>query len=175
MYAYFQSAMVVDFLVGTYGEERFRGLLDRLRRGEPANDALAESFEKMGTLQSKSAFAKAQAEAYGLGVDWTRPDEVARGPFQAEDPLKAHPQELLGAARPRASFWRGKRWEDAVRSAEIQIGLFPSLYGRGQWLRTSGPRAGRAWEMKGKRPLCVFGLDAMPPLRRPACGFWNWT
>jgi tetratricopeptide (TPR) repeat protein len=105
-------------------------LLARLGRGEPANEALAESFEKLETLQGKfTAFAQAQAEAYGPGVDWTRPDELAVDPFQAEDPLKAHPRNYWVRHAHTLKLLEEKRWEDAVRSAEILIGLFPSYMG----------------------------------------------
>lgn len=130
MFAYFQSAMVVDFLVETYGEDRFRKLLTRLGQGEPANAALAAAFEELETLQNKfTAFAKARAEAYGPGIDWTRPDELAVDPFQAEDPLKAHPQNYWVRHAHTLKLLEEKRWEEAARSAEIQIGLFPAYVG----------------------------------------------
>ena len=126
MFAYFQSAMVVDFLVATFGEPAFRGLLQRLAKGEPINSALAIAFEPLAALEARfTTYARAKAEAYGPGVDWTPLGDLPK----ADDPLVAHPRNYEARQAHTLALLAASRWEDALASAQAQIDLFPGYAG----------------------------------------------
>ncbi|RFC43983.1 MAG: Tetratricopeptide (TPR) repeat [Verrucomicrobia bacterium] len=126
MFAYFQSSMVVDFLVATFGEARFRSLLGNLAKGEGINEALAAVYEPIESLETKfQTHARAQAQAYGGGVDWTRPEDL---PASA-DPLAAHPKNYWLRQSQTLELLGESRWKEALRSAEAQILLFPGYTG----------------------------------------------
>jgi len=73
-FAYFQSSLVVEFLVERYGLESVRGLLRDLGEGEWINDALESNAAPMKELESAfETYARRQAEAFGPGLDWEKP------------------------------------------------------------------------------------------------------
>jgi tetratricopeptide (TPR) repeat protein len=126
MFAYFQSSLVVDFLVETYGQARFRDLLARLAEGRGVNDALAAVFEPLEALETKfQTHARDRAKAFGGSVDWTRPEDL---PANA-DPLAAHPGNYRLRQAHTLGLLAASRWEEAARSAEIQTALFPDFTG----------------------------------------------
>jgi tetratricopeptide (TPR) repeat protein len=126
LFAYFQSAMVVDYLVASFGEDSFCGLLRRLGKGEPVNDALAASYEPIPSLEAKfAAYAKHQAERYGPGVDWTALDELPT----TKEPLETHPSNYWIRQAHTLALLGSSRWEEAIASARVQIELFPDYAG----------------------------------------------
>ncbi|MBU6301930.1 MAG: tetratricopeptide repeat protein [Verrucomicrobia bacterium] len=126
MFAYYQSSLVVDFLVATYGQERFRKLLQTLANGDGINESLAAVFEPIESLEKKfQAHARGLAEAFGDGVDWTAPDELA----ETADPVSAYPRNYPVRQAHTLKLLGESRWEEAARSAEVQIALFPGYTG----------------------------------------------
>ncbi|HTO03688.1 MAG TPA: peptidase MA family metallohydrolase, partial [Opitutus sp.] len=72
-FAYFQSALVVEFLVEQYGFEHLRGLLKSLHAGDEINAALAKHFAPVEELDSAFAdYARSKAMALGSGLDFSR-------------------------------------------------------------------------------------------------------
>jgi len=126
MFAYYQSSLVVDFLVATRGEACFRELLAGLAEGQAINDALTTTYGAIDELETKfQTYARAQAEAYGGGIDWTRPDEL----FPAEQPLREHPRNYWVRQEHTLKLLGESRWEEAAASAKAQIDLFPAYAG----------------------------------------------
>jgi tetratricopeptide (TPR) repeat protein len=74
-FAYYQSALVVEYLVGEYGFERLQAILHDLASGVDINDAIAKHTAPMKQVEQQFAkFAKAKAEALGPGLDWQKPE-----------------------------------------------------------------------------------------------------
>ena len=70
-FAYFQSALVVEFLVERYGFEKLRTLLADLAAGREINTALAERFAPLDELDSTFAdYARDTASAFGRDFDF---------------------------------------------------------------------------------------------------------
>lgn len=76
-FAYYQSALVVEYLVGQYGFASLKAILRDLANGVDINDAIAKHTAPMKQIEKEFAtFAKAKAEALGPELDWKKPGEA---------------------------------------------------------------------------------------------------
>jgi tetratricopeptide (TPR) repeat protein len=77
-FAYYQSYLVVDFLVGKFGFDKLKAILRDLGEGANINDAIPKHTAPMEQIEKDfAAFAKAKAEALGPGLDWKKPERAA--------------------------------------------------------------------------------------------------
>ncbi len=75
IFAYYQSYLVVDYLIDQYGFEPLQKLLRDLGRGTAMNDALATHFAPLEELDAAFAdHALAYAEAFAPAIDLSRPE-----------------------------------------------------------------------------------------------------
>ncbi|NRB74178.1 MAG: hypothetical protein HRU46_07465 [Verrucomicrobiales bacterium] len=135
MFAYYQSMLVVEFMVENYGIEALRGILSDLADGVLINDAIAAHTIPMDELEA--AFRKDAielAQNFGKDVDWTVPD-----------PEEVNPNSKLAIAsflkKNPANFWawqtywgmviEDKQWKLAIDSADKFIELLPEYTGPG--------------------------------------------
>lgn len=80
LFAYAQSALVVEFMVERYGFDSVKALLASLRRGTEINQALTETVAPLDDLERGFVpFAQAKARALGGGYDLTPPSDSAAG------------------------------------------------------------------------------------------------
>jgi len=74
-FAYYESALVVEYLVNQYGFASLQAILRDLGSGVDINDAIAKHTAPMKQVEKEfAAFAKAKAEALGPGLDWKKPE-----------------------------------------------------------------------------------------------------
>lgn len=74
-FAYYESALVVEFLVQRYGTEKLRLILRDLGEGMEINEAIAKSTIPMEQLETEfAAFAKEKAEKLAPGLDFEKPE-----------------------------------------------------------------------------------------------------
>ena len=72
-FAYYQSSLVVEFLVGKFGFEKLKAILRDLGEGVDINDAIPKHTAPMKQIEKEFAdFAKAKAEALGPELDWEK-------------------------------------------------------------------------------------------------------
>jgi tetratricopeptide (TPR) repeat protein len=72
-FAYYQSALVVEYLVGKFGFDKLKAILRDLAEGVDINDAITKHTAPMREVEREFvAFARAKAEALGPGLDWTK-------------------------------------------------------------------------------------------------------
>jgi len=156
MFAYYQSSLVVEYLVDRYGVEAMHSILEELAAGKRINQALAGVVGDMEQLETEfAAFAQARARSYGESIDWEEPspDEV--------DPLDVAAVEAYAAERP-LNFWARKTlarayleqrdWRRAMAAARALIAMFPEYVesGNGYELlaeaaRGAGDEAAERW------------------------------
>jgi tetratricopeptide (TPR) repeat protein len=130
-FAYFQSSMVVEYLVGRYGLASLQRTLDDLGEGIAINQALARHTEPIKKLDEDFArWFKQQAEQLAPGVDLERPE------FEGEVNLKAiadwnkeHPKNFWGLILQGQALIAAKQWEDAKRPLEAAVELYPDYDG----------------------------------------------
>ncbi|MEM6469897.1 MAG: tetratricopeptide repeat protein [Planctomycetota bacterium] len=79
-FAYYESSLVVEFLIDKYGLESVRGLLDALAKGKRINEALAETIAPIERLEQQfTEFARTLAMEFGTSksgevLTFDRPD-----------------------------------------------------------------------------------------------------
>src|SRR5207247_9699304 len=72
-FAYYESSLVVEFLVQRFGFESLKQILHDLGEGADINDAIAAHTEPMETLEGDfAAFARERAEQLAPGLDWKK-------------------------------------------------------------------------------------------------------
>jgi len=91
-FAYYQSSLVVEFLVGKFGFDKLKAILRDLGEGVNINDAIPKHTAPMGQIEKDfAAFAKAKAEALGPGLDWKKPDGEANSTRRFGDSTRRTP------------------------------------------------------------------------------------
>ena len=74
-FAYFQSSLVVEYIVERFGLEAIGKILRDLGGGVKINDAIAKYTEPMDKLEANfTKYATAKANALAPGLDWEKPD-----------------------------------------------------------------------------------------------------
>jgi tetratricopeptide (TPR) repeat protein len=125
-FAYYESCLVVEFLVERYGLEALKKILHDLGEGVEINQALTQNTLPLSVLDRDfTVYARARAEALAPGLDWAKPAnrELARADekFFAERPtnyyaLQRHAQKLLS----------DKKWEEAKEPLFILLTNYPA-------------------------------------------------
>lgn len=151
-FAYYQSSLVVEFLIERFGFDALKGVLRSLRVGVDINEALARHTVPLASLETEFAtFVQARATAFASDKVMEKPP-VALLKAGAEEELKAWLEKnpdnriaVLTRARQAASE---KRWDEARTLAERAVRLVPDHAGADSayalWvdaLRESGDRA----------------------------------
>lgn len=132
-FAYFESAMAVDFLVQNFGIESLRAVLSDLKAGLPVNVALDRRCDALSDLETRfGEFAKKQAESLAPGVDWEKPDLeklLAENDGSLEAWVKAHPKNFVGQMALAQQQLAAKKWDDAESTLRQLIEIYPNYIG----------------------------------------------
>jgi tetratricopeptide (TPR) repeat protein len=107
-FAYFQSSLVVEFLVERYGVDKLRAILKDLGEGVEINKTIATHTTEMEDLEEDFAkYARKAARQLGPDLDWTKAEEdddnLQPGRKENYHKLVARARELL----------REKKWAEA--------------------------------------------------------------
>jgi tetratricopeptide (TPR) repeat protein len=74
-FAYYQSALVVEFIVQRFGLDHLKAILSDLAEGLDVNQAIERQTAPLQKMEEDfAAFARRRAEQFAPGLDWTRPD-----------------------------------------------------------------------------------------------------
>lgn len=151
-FAYFQSSLVVEFLVERYGLESLRALLCDLGEGAWINDALEAHAAPLGELEPAfAAFAREQAEAFGPGLEWDKPplQVLARGRGGAtwESWAAGKTNNVWAILAGVSDLTREERWEEVIPLLEHLVRECP------EFLDPNGPRQMlvMAWRAMGDK------------------------
>jgi tetratricopeptide (TPR) repeat protein len=169
-FAYFQSSLVVEFLVDRYGLESVRNVLVALGEGEWINDALEAHTAPMKELEGAfESYARQQAEAFGAGLEWDKPPLPVLA--RAGDRLAwegwalgrtNNVWALLGEASALAD---AEQWSEAVPILERLVQACPEFLSKdGPWpMLVAGYRAlgDREKERKALGDLATRADDAI--------------
>lgn len=150
-FAYYQSSLVVEFLVERYGLEKLRAILADLGKGVEINAAIAKHTAPMKQLETEfAALARERTAKVGAGLDWEKaPKEIlvatsAREAWVKENPTNYHAL-MLQAQRLLAE----KKFAEAIEPLEKVIAEFPIDSG-GESARTLLASAYRELKDAGK-------------------------
>lgn len=127
LFAYYESSLVVEYLVEKHGIDSLKKILDDLGTGLPINDALARHTGSLEELNKGfTEFARKKAEAMAPEADWSEPELPRRADAaQAIAWLKEHPNNYAGLQRLARQLITLKQWEAAKEPLEAMRKLYP--------------------------------------------------
>ena len=80
-FAYYESSLVVEFLVQGFGFESLKRILHDLGEGADINEAISSHTEPMEKFEKDfAAFARERAKNLAPGLDWEKPKRQSRTP-----------------------------------------------------------------------------------------------
>src|SRR5690606_13115800 len=130
-FAYYESSLVVEFIIEEYGLEVLKAVLADLAEGLPINEALPRHTVDMPALEAGfEEFARGKAEALAPGADWSEPDIAG---LLADDESEAllrqwvaeHPDNIRGKMVFALLLIEHERWEEAAQVLRHVIDLHP--------------------------------------------------
>jgi len=126
-FAYFESALVVEYLVQQHGLDKLKRILADLGVGMPINEALERHVGSLEVLDRKfEEFAKKRATELAPGVDWEEPTlpRAIRLEELAEW-LKENPNNFAGQQLYAQRLMAAEKWQDAKKPLEKMHELYP--------------------------------------------------
>lgn len=132
-FAYYQSSLVVEFIIANYGFDSLLRVLDDLASGLNINDALARSVGSLEQLdQGFASYARQLAASFGKDADWSREDLPERGSVEDwEQWVKQRPTSYWGNLRLAQALVSAQRYEAAVQPLQQLVELETVTGGRG--------------------------------------------
>lgn len=134
-FAYYESEMVVEFLVDRFGLDSIKAILADLREGQEINNTIAKHTAPMDEIEEQfEAFARKRAQELAPDVDWRRPeaDEVdLNDPAALAQWLEDHPNSFVGLQLQATGFLTAEQWEQAKTPLKKMISLYPNYVGEG--------------------------------------------
>jgi tetratricopeptide (TPR) repeat protein len=147
-FAYYESALVVEFLVQRSGLASLKAILAELAKGEEINTAIAKHAGPLDKIETEfEAFARKRAEALAPGVDWEQPareqiDRAEDAPLSDRGPntldtqalaqwLDKHPNSFWALTVQAHNLMADRKWEQAKAPLQKLISLYPNHVERG--------------------------------------------
>jgi tetratricopeptide (TPR) repeat protein len=131
-FAYFESALAVDFLNQRFGLAAVRGLLDDLGAGMTIQESLpARSKMTLEQLDEEFVrFARLRARSVAPEATWDEPDLPEDAPSEALAAWVAgHPKGFHGLRRLGARLVAEEKWEQAEATLKSLKDLYPEYVG----------------------------------------------
>jgi tetratricopeptide (TPR) repeat protein len=123
-FAYYQSALVVEFLVDSYGFNALRAILVDLGHGVHINAAREKHAGRLARIERDfEAFARKRAEALAPEADWEQPEPDQATNWQAW--LAERPNSYWALTMQAKSLMAQERWDQAKAPLEKLISLYP--------------------------------------------------
>lgn len=185
-FAYFQSSLVVEFLVSRFGPDKLLAILRNLADGTPVNEAIAQHTVPMATFEKDfAAYARQQAEALAPALDWEKPPPALRlaGPTAPAWTAWAAPRtnNFWVLTRRVAEHLETHRWPEARALLEQLTAAFPEDTGPesawrqlAQVCRAQGDPAGERAAWTGLADRDDDALDAYLLLCELAAETGDW-
>jgi tetratricopeptide (TPR) repeat protein len=121
-FAYFESALVVEFLIQRYGQPALRQILTDLGSGVEINQAIAAHTAPLEQIEKEfAAFAKGRAEKLAPGLDWEKPP-----PHAEEEWFTSHPTNFYTLTRQGKKLLAGKKYSGALVPLNQLLALYPA-------------------------------------------------
>jgi tetratricopeptide (TPR) repeat protein len=109
LFAYYESSLVVEFIVREHGLETLKAILQDLRDGQEINRAITAHTVPLRELENRfDTYARAQANALAPGADLEKPPEDDDAAWE-----KAHPNNYYLRMRQARKLMDDKKWEQA--------------------------------------------------------------
>lgn len=132
-FAYYESSLVVEFLMERFGLDALKLILADLANGAEINTAIAKRAAKLEKIEKEfRTFAKKRAEELAPDMEWTEPQTGQIGssdPNALNDWLTSHPNNFQGLTIRAKSLMAEGKWEQAKKPLGKLISLYPQYAG----------------------------------------------
>jgi predicted Zn-dependent protease len=131
-FAYFESAMAIEFLIERFKFDTLKTLLDDLGAGLPINEALQRRTGKSLVQLDKdfAEFAQAKGKAIAQDATWEKfdlPENANSTSIQKW--LEKHPKNFWGLQQLAVRFIREQKWSEAEKNLQELRMLYPTYIG----------------------------------------------
>lgn len=112
-FAYFESSLVVEFLVQRYGFETLKQILSDLRDGDEVNTSIAKRTAPLPEVEKQfAAYVREQAEQLAPGVDLAAPPTHVPE-LEMKTWELAHPKNFRVRLRKAVELMEARKWTEA--------------------------------------------------------------
>ncbi len=126
-FAYFESSLVVEYLVEKNGRDTLQKILIDLGNGVTINEALARHSGSLDELNTAFAeYARKRATDMAPAADWSEPELPRRADAALISAwLKEHPHNYAALQRLAKQTISEKKWAEAKQPLETMRRLYP--------------------------------------------------
>lgn len=130
-FAYYESSLVVEYIVEKRGFDALKHVLDDLGQGVAINAALARHVGSLAELDAGfSAYARQRAENLAPGARFDDPDaETKADPEKLAKWIADHPNGYFGLRRQAVRLMAEKKWNEAKAVLLRVRDLYPDYGG----------------------------------------------
>jgi len=127
-FAYYESSLVVEYLIQNFGLPSLKKVLEDLSIGTPVNDALRRHCAPVEFIDKKFAeFARARAEKFASDANWDDlPEEPGSTANEWAKWNEEHPDNLLGLLAEARLLIAEKEFAKATERLERVVTLSPT-------------------------------------------------
>jgi len=129
-FAYYESSLVVEFLVEKFGLASIKAILADLAKGEEINSVISRRTAPIEKIEKQfEAFARKQAEDLANNVDWTEPETGQVDPSDPEalaEWLTTHPNSFWALTLRAIHLLEDENWEQAQIPLKKLISIYPN-------------------------------------------------
>ncbi|UCD48662.1 MAG: tetratricopeptide repeat protein [Phycisphaerales bacterium] len=134
-FAYYESALVVEYLVDRFGFDALKAILVDLGQGVDINAAITAHAGPLKKIEQEfEAFARERAKSLAPRVDWEQPEREAISPANEETLsrwLAEHPNSFWALQQQALSLLAREQWESAKEPLRKLIALYPEYVDEG--------------------------------------------
>ncbi|MBP87041.1 MAG: hypothetical protein CMJ64_10050 [Planctomycetaceae bacterium] len=126
-FAYYESSLVVEYLVEKYGIDVVKRILVDLGVGMPINGALQRYAGSLSALDTGfAAYARKLAEDLAPDADWAQPElPDDASPEQLAEAQQANPDNFWLLQQYATGLLRQQKWKEAQPLVERLLELYP--------------------------------------------------
>ena len=132
-FAYYESALVVEFIVKQYGLDSLKAILTDLAQGGQINNAISTYVAPMKDIEEEfEKFARKRAESLAPQVDFEQPEKGQVDPTDRvalAEWLKEHPNNFWALTQYAKALLANRQWAEAKKPLEKLIKLYPQYSG----------------------------------------------
>jgi len=132
-FAYYESALVVEFIVDKYGLESLKAILSDLAEGKQINDAISKHAAPIKDIEKQfETFARKCAEGLAPQVDFEKPEKSQFDPsdyVMLLEWLQEHPNNFWALTLYAKALLASSKWNEAKEPLEKLIALYPQYAG----------------------------------------------
>jgi tetratricopeptide (TPR) repeat protein len=132
-FAYYESALVVEFIVKQYGLDSLKAILADLAKGGQINAVISAHAAPIEDIEKQfETFARKRAENLAPEADFEQPE---KGQLDPTDPaalaewLKGHPNNFWALIQYAKALLANRQWVEAKKPLGKLIALYPQYSG----------------------------------------------